>query len=281
MNSIQIFVLRLVRLLTRPVGYRGWGFLTNFIGNRIFDPDRTISVPIHNSTTLRIFLNDPYWMLMVVDDREFEKGVGHALKRLLAADTLFLDCGANHGYWSLLGAECQATTVAVEADADNYDKLMWNCQENGDGFVCVHAAVAAESGLTVRLKSVGYNHAGIFVAGYKVPRRGAAMDHGSTQTTTIDDLVAEHSPTANAPIVIKLDVEGSEVEALKGAPATMRDRNVTFIFEDLVAAYTASAGDYLRDWDFSIVPIGEDNFVGTKPLMPSSALQRPGWQHPV
>lgn len=252
-HATQMSLIRMVRKVTKPFGYRGFGMLTNFIGTKLFNPSTAVSAIVHDDRAFRVFLNDPYWMLPLLEGGTYETEVGNALKRLLSPGTIFLDCGANHGYWSLLGGSLVRdpnNAIAVEPSAATFKNLEFNCQSNQDSFTCIRAAIAAESGKEVQLQSVEYSHAGAFVDGLKTPRRGTPSNLETVQTVAIDELVRD-KPT-EAPICVKLDVEGSEIEALKGSASTL-GRNVVFIYEDLVGAGTKSVGDYfLSDLSFAV-----------------------------
>lgn len=116
-----------------------------------------------------------------------------------------LDAGANIGTWAVLASRLvgdMGWVVAVEPDATNYRKLLRNLQLNGIANVHpVRRALWSVEGRVVRLEGEGC-----------MVRVG---DGGSQEviTDTIDSLAKSQGGFD----VIKMDIEGAEVEALRGA----------------------------------------------------------------
>lgn len=129
---------------------------------------------------------------------------------LLRPDDLFVDVGANVGSYTVLAsAVCAARTIAIEPDPETARSLQRNIAANGigDRVAIVQAAVGNRPGRT---------H---FTVGNDTTNRVAATASAATREvemrTLHDILDGEH------PLLIKIDVEGSEPEVMAGAGSAL------------------------------------------------------------
>ncbi len=135
---------------------------------------------------------------------------------------LFLDIGANMGFFTLLAAASGWTTIAVEALPANAQLLSHSLRFNGlSSRVTLHNRVVGEPGASAHLcvcRPPGNPSNGILVP------LAAKRDHpfcrdapedceAAARGATLDELVPEGVPVA----LMKLDVEGYELPALRGA----------------------------------------------------------------
>ena len=138
----------------------------------------------------------------IVVDHEYEVGG--------IEPTTILDLGANIGVaaaW-FRSRYPSARIVAVEPDPGTFAKLERSLGDD-DAVTLVNAAVAARSGETTIFHARGYSVASSL--------RGADFEAASSarvRAWTLDDLCAEHR--LERVDLLKLDVEGAELEALEG-----------------------------------------------------------------
>jgi FkbM family methyltransferase len=128
-----------------------------------------------------------------------------------------LDGGAHWGYFSLLAAQAvgpSGSVVAVEPDPRSAERLRWNVRANdfGDRVALIEAALSDSSG-TRQLFAHPRHHS--WSSLFATPG-AAALD--SIAVVAADDAVDEGFD------IVKLDVEGSEVHALRGMRGLLRER---------------------------------------------------------
>jgi FkbM family methyltransferase len=157
-----------------------------------------------------------------------EPAVQEALHAQLRPGMTFYDLGANIGFFSLIGARLVGATGKVfsfEADPELAKRLRENAWRNKLAWITVEEkAVWAETG------SVAFARADTAES----PDRGLGfVANGSTSNTiqveavSLDDYVRGCSP----PDFIKCDVEGAEVEVLRGARQLLQGKRPVILCE--------------------------------------------------
>ena len=184
-----------------------------------------VRIPIEIGNLWRLLLDPRY--SKYCQEQEL---VQRMLDTIRPTDVLY-DVGAFLGIDSLLFSLHARLVVSIEprpTAADTRDVLI---RSNGRrNLVAVRAAIGSKAG-----------------SGY-LGRHGSASQlcqHGiPVSVTTIDALAQEHG----SPDVIKVDVEGAEVEVLRGADVSLRSCRVVFV--EVHLAEVAHFGDRVADvWD--------------------------------
>src|SRR5437763_13045848 len=132
-----------------------------------------------------------------------------------------VDCGSNLGVWTgRLSAPEYAFRrfIAVEPNPHLIPILAEKVAANHIDCEIMAAAVTEEAGRQTYL-AVDKDHAVASVSDSGVP----------VETTTLDELVT--SEDSHSLIVVKLDVEGSEIPAMKGA-RRLQGAKLIYIYED-------------------------------------------------
>ncbi len=132
------------------------------------------------------------------------------LSLLLGPGDVFVDCGANIGLFAVAAAGLvgpEGTVFAVEPVAATFARLRENCELNelGERVHLFENVLAARSGVEVALAGDVHNT-------MRVEDRAPA-GAPLVETVTLDEILAE----APAVTGIKIDVEGYELEVLRGA----------------------------------------------------------------
>jgi FkbM family methyltransferase len=135
------------------------------------------------------------------------------LLALVPRGATFVDVGANIGWYSIhvAVADPTARAIAIEPIPSSFRWLSTAVTENAlPNVSAVNAAIGAERG-TLTL----FVDATLSGAASAAPSTGeSGLDQIHCPVVTIDELVAEHGSTVD---VLKLDIEGGELYALRGA----------------------------------------------------------------
>lgn len=240
--------IRAAGLLSRPARFKGLYRAAKHLG-RMAPPGQRCWVEPEAGSRFCFDLSDPYWSRLLADGYVYEPEIEHMFRLFHDRAFLFLDCGANYGYWSVYatgatvsGAEartrgggCRAA-VAVEAWLPNFVRLEETAAANGWRFATLHRAVLDADGRPVGMGSGAPHHASRSLA--LAAGAGEVEQDSRVGSIGLDTLLAiaerNAGPQADAGeslVVVKLDVEGVEEQALKGAEA-LWERELLIIYED-------------------------------------------------
>jgi FkbM family methyltransferase len=125
---------------------------------------------------------------------------------------LFIDVGANVGTYTIWAAELGAEVIALEPAADTFGLLEENIALNGYPVTAVRAAAGDHCG------SAG------FTSGLDTVNSLAPDGPVTTELVTVDSLIGDR-PVAG----MKVDVEGFEIDVLRGAARALADRRIGLI----------------------------------------------------
>jgi FkbM family methyltransferase len=107
--------------------------------------------------------------------------------------------------------------IAIEPSSQNFSKLVNNAEINGNRFESMKCAIGAARG-TARLS--GTKHEAFSIVG------GAQSGGEQVPVIALDNLIDDGKISPNGKYLIKLDVEGVEVEAIKGARRLLQGDSV-------------------------------------------------------
>jgi FkbM family methyltransferase len=181
-----------------------------------------------NSDAVFIFPQGGYWSQSVCG--LYEPEIGWILRRAAERPYAFLDGGANYGYWSILASSApygRHSSIAIEASLRNFEYLVKNAHANGCRFHSLRRALLDESGRQVIL--YGKSPAGMSLRKDWHPDDIDCCE--DVETITLDDVADRYLPDRKHPAFIKLDVEGSEIEAIKGGRRLI-DEGALIVYED-------------------------------------------------
>jgi FkbM family methyltransferase len=159
---------------------------------------------------------DGYWSKLLNRSYSYENELEMLFRDSAGVDYTLLDCGANYGYWSVLVSSApygSKKAIAVEPSSQNFAKLVNNAKINGGRFEAMKCAIGAARG-TARLS--GTKHEAFSIAG------GAGAGGEEVPVIALDNLLDDGKISADGKYLIKLDVEGVEIEAIKGGTRLLR-----------------------------------------------------------
>jgi FkbM family methyltransferase len=159
--------------------------------------------------------------------QSYEPGLTRALRQRLAPGDVFLDIGANIGFFSVLAGLTVGPTGRVVAfephpEARAVLRMAIDANRLGDVVEIVPAAVADRDGIVALFLSVDSILSTTDPS--RSPARGEFTFPESIEVPriAIDGWLAEHSDLRPRIRAIKIDVEGTEADVLRGMQETLR-----------------------------------------------------------
>jgi len=227
-------------------------------------------VPL-GGVTVFVDLCDPrmLWVFGEVDGPSHEARI---LKSCLREGDTFLDVGANHGSYSLIAAPLVGPSGRVAA-FEPQPRLAALLRRSFAANHFSHATVdelacAAEEGeASFYVPADNSGSAGLY------ERFSATSAHRriTVRTRRLDDALDGASLPGR--VFMKLDVEGSELAALRGAGQLLRARHPTLLFE-LNPESAAAAGGGVDDLLAFLSALGYDSFSEIDAFPASTPLER-------
>ena len=173
---------------------------------------------------------------------------------------LAIDVGAHVGFWTRRMAAVFSRVVAYEADRINYDALVMNTEDltNVESY---KKAVSSEPGVDVRTyrnqrareDNSGARHCAV----------SGVQGDGLVKTVQLD----QAAWPGDRVDLIKIDVEGMELDVLKGGKALIGDHFPYIILErstcagDNYGADDWAATNFLLNWGYSIIASDGRDFL--------------------
>jgi len=200
---------------------------------------------------------------------DYELPIQKCLIRDLKPGDVFYDIGANAGFFSLLGSKCvgpQGHVFAFEPLPENIETLKSNLDLNEiKNCTVVEAAVCDSVG------TVGFCQGPHTSMAYIKRQGNDGQKSMLVKALTLD----EFAKTERPPNLIKMDVEGAEILALRGASALLKSATPPrFLIElhgDTVAAQAREILEKSGYWLYTLDLIG----IGSN-SMPRHILAYPG-----
>lgn len=184
-------------------------------------------------------------------------------KKFLQNNTEFVDVGANIGYYSILAASVAKTghITSFEPEPNNFEILKKNVILNNLENVNLHQLAVTNKNEETLLYLNSIGNAGdhrIFsknLSSEKENRRNIKI-----MSTTLDEFLIHRS----VPDIIKMDIQGSEMLAIKGMKKTLEESKRLILFTEFWPEGISASGESpieflssLSDYGFKICEINE------------------------
>lgn len=194
----------------------------------------------------------------------FEDDVLKTLLDDIEPDDVFYDIGANIGVYSCLvdNILSAGSVVAIEPHPSNAERLQKNVSSNNLETTVIQEALSNEEG-EVELAVAVESHT--TSPGHNLIELNESVkeySEASAQTVTVDMLKGDHLISKEnllSPTVIKLDVEGAELDVLRGLEKTLSRNDCRLIYCEVHRDHLQTFGgtesevhDILTEHGFSI-----------------------------
>ena len=197
--------------------HRGYNLCANLLRKAL--PERDIEIKLNSDAVFKFPYGDGYWSKLLNRSYHYEDELELLFRGSADVDYTLLDCGANYGYWSVLVSSApfgSQKAIAIEPSSQNFPKLANNAKVNGNRFEVMKCAIGAARG-TARLS--GTKHEAFSIAGDQASGEEVSV-------IALDNLLDDGKLAVGEKFLIKLDVEGVEIEAMKGGARLMQGDSV-------------------------------------------------------
>jgi FkbM family methyltransferase len=179
-------------------------------------------------------------------------------RSITEADT-FLDIGANIGYFTCLANAKNGgpeNILSFEAHPKIFSKLkhnvsLWN---DNNKIKIHHQAITSKAGTAV-LNIPKFFSENCGVSSLESIEGNEKLESVNVEAVTIDSICNELNN-----IIIKIDIEGHEVEAFKGATRSFKDGKIKAIFFEEHRPYPCETFEFLENAGFKIIRIDRGFF---------------------
>ena len=205
------------------ISHKGYNACANLLKTLL--PARDINVMLNPDAAFSFPYGDGYWSKLLNRTFKYEDELELLLLDSRDVDYTLIDCGANYGYWSVMVSSKRFgghKSIAIEPSSRNFPRLAHNARINGGRFEAISAAVGSARG---KAKLSGTKHEAFSIAG--APEEGGE----DVAVIALDNLIDDGKVAAQGKYLIKLDVEGVEIDAMKGGTKILQTDSVVICEE--------------------------------------------------
>jgi FkbM family methyltransferase len=202
--------------------HRGYNSCANLLRKTL--PERNIAIKLNSDAVFEFPYGDGYWSKLLNRSYNYENELELLFHDSIDVGYTFIDCGANYGYWSVLVSSApygSHKAIAIEPSGQNFPKLANNARVNGNRFEVMKCAIGSGRS-TARLS--GTKHEAFSIAGDQ-------SDGEEVPVIALDNLIDDGKVAPGGKYLIKLDVEGVEIEAIKGGTRLLQADSVVLCEE--------------------------------------------------
>ncbi len=163
----------------------------------------------------------------IARERKYEQGVTRQIEKMLAPGAVFVDVGANIGFFTLLGAALvgpEGRVFAFEPNPDNCALLQRSLEHNQFSQVQLFQNALAEAAQTFRFSCSAIDSNGRLLHESETSEKLTTIE---VQAVTLDEVL----PPLPRLDLIKMDIEGAEPRAWQGMSKTIARYRPALILE--------------------------------------------------
>lgn len=207
------------------------------------------------------------------DDGIFFCGKSFSVSRILSSfyerdisghfqmeEGVFVDIGAHAGKYTVRMANKireRGEVVALEPESFNFSLLAKNIERNGlENVTCINKACSDENGIVEFYRHNKYST----LHSIKVNKGGELQ---KVATCRLDSVLA--TLKIENVSFIKMDVEGAELEVIKGADETIRKYSPRIVFEAWDKQYLSKIQEILVNYKYKLETIKKGCYLARKP----------------
>tara|TARA_B110001450_G_scaffold218159_1_gene212485 strand:- start:420 stop:1220 length:801 start_codon:yes stop_codon:yes gene_type:complete len=167
----------------------------------------------------------------IINNKIFDKKVYETAKRYIKKDTIVLDIGANFGQLSVLFSKCKSNVEVYSFEASKYicEILDKNKTINSANIRSFNNIVGNETKQDQFIKKI--NLSKFYTYGSNMIEKIDSNPHNMLEVEKINSIKIDDISFDKKISLIKIDVQGYDLEVLKGAKKTILKNQVPVIFE--------------------------------------------------
>jgi|TARA_Y100000389_G_scaffold197437_1_gene232030 FkbM family methyltransferase len=248
-NFIKL-IIKISGFLLKPFNYKGLYRVIKFFN--LITSVKLTSIDLGAGQKFVFNLNDPYWSILISKSFTYEEEILHYKEYLfekIESEVMFLDLGSNIGYWSIKFSSYlnSDNVIAVEPNPLNNNIHKLNQYINGIDYLIFEKAVTSKDGDVAKLVIDNEN---VTSAGSYVSDSTNGKEFIHVETISIPSVLKSYPE--NLSWVVKLDIEGAEIDALNFLE-NYKKNNLYLIYEDHGKDRYSNLSKYLLNLDFKIL----------------------------
>ncbi len=210
----------------------------------------------------------------IFSERTYEASVVAFFTREIHQGDRFIDAGANHGYYTLLASRwvgSQGAVHAFEPEQYNFGRLSENVRANGCTNVSLHRMALGSSPGTLTLHLNPLNEGGHSLRPFEV----YSDDNRTWSKEAIQAVFSSRPLEQQVPVAplssvltpdssrwfLKVDVEGAELEVLRGARDFIREVRPVICCE--ISEDTDTFREFLKDISYDAWSLSPDGSISS------------------
>ena len=157
----------------------------------------------------------------------YEPHVTAAIRRVLRPGDTFVDLGANVGYFSLMAATLvgrMGHVIGFEARPDNVALAKRSVRKNGFENVTIHSLAVAEKEKVLKMAAPEHTSLSVVVDASRADCQDGFVE---IRAVAVDDMLGGLADVD----VVKMDIDGGELQAVQGMRETLRRCRPILFFE--------------------------------------------------
>lgn len=251
-------------LVSSLIDFKGSYRIARYARKWIPGPEE-INIVLDDDVVIAFPKTDPYWLRLLCKSYIYETELLYILEKLRNKNYVFVDVGANIGYWSVLASSKRfgsKRAIAIEPVSSNIKWISRNCELNQRRFVYLHGALHWES-----IDEV-FIYAGTSESptrpGASVIREDGDKAIEKSKVYRFKDIASKFSLYKHI-LLVKLDVEG--IERFIAEDIYCQCENVLIIYEDHGKDYDCSNTSwFLKRFGFVWYIDKKGNFIKVKDI---------------
>ncbi len=252
-NSLRRIALKTVHLINHFLithSFRGSGRIRNFI-NRItlrWVRGQVVVPTIHGFDLLVDPIADRGVERAIYLNGSYELGTLHVFETFLNEGDTFIDVGANIGLMSLLASTRvggKGLVYSFEPSPETFSILTRNVEINGrENVRPFNLGLGSESGTSRLYRNMEYGRGSASLVKKETQEESEGVE---ITCSTLDELVATHGVSKVK--LIKIDVEGWELEVIKGGLNFFADENAPVVCVEYSDMFSTQGGEKVEIYE--------------------------------